>query len=503
MGNGCGKISEDNVNIAPATFHLNKKDLVKVKTTSIRDEYTIGRQVGEDKFATIFNCRNNATQKRYVAKFYQVKNVNPKILESFMKEAEMLRNADHPNIIKVIDVYNDSVTAIIVTECCKGGELLSRIKNEGHLTENQVAGYMKQISSALAYLHSKKIVHRDLRLESISFLNADPDSALKITEFGSCKHFEKNIRALERIGTPFYMAPEVIVGNYNEKCDIWSMGVMMHLMLTGEVPFSGRNESEILNNILTTELNFEGKIWKKVSVEARALLKQMLTRSAPDRLSAVEVYQNQWVVARSANQVPDNELMGNTLNNLSKFDTESKLQRATLSFIVSQIMSTDETSGLNSVFRQLDVDGNGMLSVDEIRSGMSRHTGMTDANIEELIRKVDLDANGEVNYSEFLAATIDWGNEMSRERLEQAFKLFDADGSGKISLDELVLAFGGSHQSKQMFLDMINEADTNKDGELDLEEFCTYMNQLKKKPTKEPTPKKHRKHHKKHQDSSD
>ena len=477
MGAVCGKTSDDRPKDG---FSLEKKNLIKIKTNNIREEYSIGDLIGKDKFATISKCRHKETKKRYIAKTFTINQVDAQILEAFLNEAQLLQDADHPNIMKVIDIFRDSSSAVIVTEYCRGGELLERLQTAEKLSENQVAGYMKQISSAIAYLHSKKIIHRDLRPESISFLHDTPDSCLKITEFGSCKHFEKNLRILERVGCPAFMAPEVISGNYTEKCDVWSMGVMLYLLLSGTLPYVGNSENEIMLNVLNNDISFEGKKWKKVSKDAKDLISKMMKRDINERLSATDVYQHPWIKDRSANLVPDNEIIGSTLKSLSQFETESKLQRATLAFIVSQLMSSDELGNLRDVFREIDQNGDGMLSEEEIRNAMTNNTGFSEENIKELIAKVDLDKNGLVNYSEFLAATVNWENEMSRERLEEAFKAFDADHSGGITVDELEKAFGGSHKSRKMFMDMLNEADVNGDGQIDLEEFCNYMCKLKK-----------------------
>ena len=174
-------------------------------------------------------------------------------------------------------------------------------------------------------------------------------------------------------------------------------------------------------------------------------------------------------------------MLGSTLKNLARFQTESQLQRATLAFIVSQIMSSDELAGLREAFLGFDKDGDGRLNKEEIEEAMNKHTGFSNHNIRELIEKVDLNNSGQIDYSEFLAATINWENELSKERLEQAFHTFDSDNSGKISIDELEVAFGGTQHNRQVFKDMFKEADTNGDGEIDLEEFCNYMNLFKVK----------------------
>ena len=481
MGATCGKQEEERPRVVETPLELHKKDMVKVKEGNVREFYKIRDELSSEKFSTLFKCQNIATKKRYLAKFFSISEIDEEGLQAFLKEAELLREADHPNIVKVVDIFKDPLNAIIIIEHCKGGELLERVRREEDLTEAQIATYIKEITSAVAYLHSKGIVHRDIRPESFAFLDNEKNSSLKLVDFGNCKHFEKNMAILERVGTPYYMAPEVIFKNYNEKCDTWSIGVILYMLLSGTLPFPGNSEEEIIQNVMTTELTFEGKRWKKVSAEAKDLISHLLIKSVPERLTASEILRHQFIKNCDQGTAKDQEVLTSALRNLSKFESESKLQRATLAFIVSQVMSSDELGGLKETFRLIDKDGDGMLSREEIKEAMETHTGFNEHNIDALISKVDLDNNGQVNYSEFLAATINWENEMSRERLEQAFRAFDADHSGKISVDELQAAFGGSHHSKQVFNDMVKEADTDRDGEIDLEEFCAYMNQIKTK----------------------
>jgi calcium-dependent protein kinase len=475
------KLDEDQSGLNPvdAEFNIQKRDLVRIKTGSVDEHYSIGEKVKDDGSSSIFRCKNKETHLKFIAKIYNTSIIDENEMKSFMNEAQMLQDADHPNIIKVVDIYRYENTAAIVTEHCKGGNLLDRIQEENQLSENLVASYIKQIASALAYLHSRKIVHRDLRPDVCAFLSKDPDSCLKIVDFRYCKQFETNLRISERVGSPYYMAPDVVIGIYDSKCDMWSLGAIMYYLLSGRPPFIDKCEAGILRSVLYTEVTYDGKVWKKVSAGAKDLITKMLVKNPNERISARDLLKDPWIVRMSESKAPGPELVSSTLENISKFATESKLQKATLAFIVSQIIGSEKVGSLQEVFKKVDTNGDGLLNRKEILRALEGYTKFSDDEIREFIEKVDLDRNDKINYSEFLAATIDWEKEMSRRRLVKAFKALDSDHSGKISKDELMAAFGGSHLSSSHFEEMIAEADTNNDGEIDLEEFCNLMCKLK------------------------
>ena len=207
----------------------------------------------------------------------------------------------------------------------------------------------------------------------------------------------------------------------------------------------------------------------------------MLIKKFTDRMYARELYENIWLQAHGNYLVPDKKIAKNSLKNLSSFHTTSKLHKATLAFIVNQVMSSDEISVLRDTFVALDKNGDGFLSPDELKEAMGKFTGDVANNAEELLKRVDEDGNGCINYSEFLIAATNWEKELSRERLHMAFKEFDKDGNGSISVQELSQALGGTKGQANIFLEMVKEADADGNGEIDLEEFCNFMEKVKEK----------------------
>lgn len=460
------------------SFSMDPGNFVTVKKELIRDHYKIKEKISEGGFGTVYIAKHIQTKKKRAVKCILLKGPNGDI-ESLLREVNILKQMDHINIIKVHEIYIDSLYLNIVTELCLGGELYDRIINAGLVSENQAARYMLQMVSAVQYLHLNNLVHRDLKPENMLFSTRDENSPLKLIDFGTCKHFEKNGRINERVGSPYYIAPEVISGNYNEKCDIWSLGVILYVILSGSPPFNGKNENEILLSIAEQELLFEGSKWKKISPEVIDLIRLMLQKNPEKRPSASEVYQNSWLQSRGHSKVPDNQITKRSLTNLSKFTATNKLQRATLSYIANQIMSSEEIKHLQDIFESLDKNGDGVLSKEELNEGVEKFVGELAEGIESLLEKLDTNDSGSINYSEFLTAAVSWEKELSRERLYAAFRQFDKDGNGSISVDELVSALGGRKDQVHVFVQMIKDADTNKDGSIDLQEFCTFMENIK------------------------
>lgn len=164
-----------------------------------------------------------------------------------------------------------------------------------------------------------------------------------------------------------------------------------------------------------------------------------------------------------------------SLNNLARFGVQNRLQRATMTFIVSQLASDVEIRNLRDIFSSLDSNGDGKLSREELKNGYEKFQNTLKLDIDDLIEKCDSDYSGYIDYTEFLTAATDWGMTLSKERLYKAFKIYDIDGSGKISLEELKQTMGGNDRNSSYFVQMLKEADINCDGEIDFQEFTQVM----------------------------
>lgn len=455
------------------SFIISPADFVKINKAPITDFYFMERTLGSGGYAEVRKATHKASGAFRAIKSIIIADCDSEEIEKLLKEVSILKILDHPNIIRVYEVFQNKAKLFIVTELCTGGELFDRIKEMKKFSENQAAKYMLDIVSAVMHCHQRGIVHRDLKPENLLFENENEGSTLKLIDFGTSRYFSADRKMKKLIGTYYYMAPEVMTGEYDEKCDVWSLGVILFIMLSGVPPFNGRTDKEIATKIQNAPLLFQGSNWATVSDEAKTLIMKMLKKTPSTRISTEDVFNSPWLQSRGNDRVPDIELEQSSIQSLANFRAETRLQQAVYSYIVSQMLDSNYFAKLRNVFTDIDKNGDGLLSLEELELASEKFEFQMD--MHEMMKQCDTDKNGFINYTEFLTATVNQSQTFSIERLKEVFKIFDLNGDGKISLVELKNVLGGDGKSDSMFRAMIQEADTDGDGEIDLDEFVAHV----------------------------
>ncbi|OMJ82456.1 hypothetical protein SteCoe_16865 [Stentor coeruleus] len=459
--------------ILPGTFvKINDNDFVEV--------YNIGKKLGSGAYAEVRFCTHRQNKANRAVKI-----IAKQLLESesaknqFIKEIEILKLLDHPNIIRVFEFFEDENNFYIVMEHCKGGELFDEIIKHKNFNEYQAAHIIRQVFSCIAYLHSIRVVHRDIKPENLLLEEKDDLFNIKLIDFGIATIIEEDdVQGM--IGTPSYIAPEVINERYNEKCDVWSAGVLMYILLCGFPPFQGSTKNEVYEMIKNCSYILDGYGWENISSDAKDLIKKILVPQS-SRISAEKALKHKWIVSMLKKDKRDQATMKTVLKNLEEFNAQNKLQEAAKLFIITQLMSTKEIKEARDIFKELDENGDGKLSRQELIKGYRKFASQKDAEdmVDRIMAAVDTDHNGFIDYNEFLKAAVDVKKISSEEYLQTAFNLFDKDANGKISIDELKSVLQSAGEDEVLFQEIIKQVDINGDGEIDLEEFTTILKNVR------------------------
>ncbi|CAD8207367.1 unnamed protein product [Paramecium pentaurelia] len=462
---------------------IKKQWLIKSRPERIEDIYESDKkELGSGAYGRVFKAKHKELGLERAIK------VIPKKLiaspDRFKREIEIMQNLDHPNIIKLFESFEDSRNVYLVMEICTGGELFDTIIEKGHFTEKEAQQTFLQIMQAIHYCHTHGICHRDLKPENFLLLNKTIDAPIKVIDFGLSvlfhdshyKTVDGKTQMKSKAGTPYYISPEVLDGKYDELCDVWSAGVILYILLTGLPPFNGRTDAEILKAVKSGVYKLDIPQFNGVSNDVKDLIQKMLTK--PDqRLTAGQVLQHPWLTSA---EIP-HSILTLDYKSFKGFSASNKLKKVTLTYIASQL-SEVEIQELGKLFKELDQNGDGILTLEEVKKGLHNFQQESWGEVIQILKAIDTDCNGVINYTEFIAATMERNTYMKKEKLLQAFKMFDVDGSGKISSEELKKCLGDNEIYQQsdpsLWQNLINEADQNKDGEIDYLEFVEMMDKV-------------------------
>ena len=390
-------------------------------------------------------------------------------------EIEILRQISHPNIINIFEIFSDNKKYYIMSEFCEGGELLDMIAKKSSFNEFDAARIIRQILQAVNYLHQNNFVHRDLKPENIMLMSNHID--LKLIDFGTAVELHPGEKLVKFIGTSYYIAPEVISRDYNEKCDIWSCGIILYILLCGYPPFNGQTNKDIYNSIKYSKLLFVKEEWKDVSKNAISLIKQMLDKDPNNRISAEECLNHKWfkVLEKMDNQaIMNHPNKKDIIQKMTLFVQQNKFKQAVLQFISTQFNLKKEEEHLRKIFKAFDEQDKGVISKEDFKNQIKNIYGdvISDEITNNIYKQLDLDNSGEISYNEFLTSVIDSKKILTEDRLQKAFSMFDKDGNGRLSLEEIKIFFGGNDKTWKKVL---KEIDDNGDGEVDFNEFKKMM----------------------------
>ena len=467
------------------SLKLSNQTLIEETEGIPNKKYKVISKIGKGVYGSVF-LANNTQLNIMVA----LKSIDRRIYlldDSVQETIEILKLLDHPNIIRMHECILSPKFLYIVNDYCSYGELFSNKKKP--LNEYQLAFIFFQIFSALVYLHNNNIIHRDIKLENIliSDIEIEPKTKvkyfhIKMIDFGGAKVFEKSNLENEIFGSNLYIAPEVLKRKYNEKCDTWSVGVLLHLLLVGRAPFEGGNITDTLNKIRKGKFNTNDEIFLKSSEEVQDLIKQLLEVKVDKRLSAKEALEHPWFTKFDATFLYNNlneNIIINFINRLIQFKIKNKFQQIVLAFIVHNITEDEEVRNIQKLFRLFNKNNDGWLTKEELYIGLCKYKDEDEINeiIDGIFLMLDSSNSGFIQYEQFLRACLRKEKILNDKYLLYAFNFIDKDGIGKLTIQSIKHSFGGNENniSDAVFENIFKEVPHIKDNEMNYEEFKIMM----------------------------
>ena len=318
-------------------------------------------------------------------------------------------------------------------EFVEGRELFDYVIEKHKLKESEACFIIKQLLKTIKYIHSIGIIHRDLKPENIII---DSNTCqIKLIDFGLSTFYQEFVSLKTKVGTPYYVAPELLEGSYGPEIDIWSIGVIAYILLTGYPPFHGKSNNRIYARIRESEVKFRRSEWCMLSSDSMHLVKQILTKDIKKRISVTQALEHNWI--KNSQEKYTCDITPDIAKKLACFKLPDMLKKEVFLIVANQINS-DIVKKWTYTFEELDTEGTGMIKIDSLINKCKEAGANTDY-LEKLKAMDKEEGDLKINYSDFLAKVININKEVSDFDIEKAFKHLDSTGTGKITKENLAL----------------------------------------------------------------
>jgi len=434
--------------------------------------------LGKGASCQVVECVDKKTKKHYALKIMsRNKKVNRRL---FIRENEVMQLLDHTNIIRFRESFVDSNNFYIVSELCAGGELFDRIvdTDRNPITSRRASELVRTMLLAIKYCHSKQVVHRDLKPENFVFKTPHPMSEMVLIDFGCARIVDDDTEYKDLDGTPYYLPPEsaagdryIRTGRVLKSSDVWSVGIIAYVLMTGTPPFDGKSNTEIFKKIVKQPLKFPKDV--RLSKSLRDFIRLMLKKSPKHRIKIEAALRHPWILGQDTS---DQQLSSEVIKILRQFNKQSKLKKAITKTLVKHM---EPQAKIQEHFQRLDKNGDGSLDVIELREllmemGIKREQAISEA--KAIISTSDTDGSGAIEFDEF---TQIWQRKLLTENeayIRAVFTVLDEDCGGTIDAVELANVLDLHKEGdREVVQEIINEVDADGDGVINYEEFRNAM----------------------------
>nr|XP_033510733.1 calcium-dependent protein kinase 13-like isoform X2 [Nicotiana tomentosiformis] len=366
--------------------------LTDIKKENIEERYIIDRELGRGEFGVTYLCIDRSSRDELACKSISKRKLRTAVdVEDVRREVAIMKHLPRDSsIVRLKEACEDENAVHLVMELCEGGELFDRIVARGHYTERAAAAVTRTIMEVVQLCHKHGVIHRDLKPENFLYANKKENSPLKAIDFGLSIFYKPGEKFSEIVGSPYYMAPEVLKRNYGPEIDIWSAGVILYILLCGVPPFWAESEQGVAQAILRGAIDFKREPWPSISDSAKNLVRQMLEPDPKLRLTAKEVLEHHWLLnAKKAPNVPLGDMVK---SRLKQFALMNRFKRKALR-VIADFLSNEEVEDLKEMFSKIDTDNDGIVSIEELKAGLHKvNSQLAESEVKMLIEAVSTPA---------------------------------------------------------------------------------------------------------------
>mmetsp|Transcript_35577 Transcript_35577/g.80289 ORF Transcript_35577/g.80289 Transcript_35577/m.80289 type:complete len:654 (+) Transcript_35577:114-2075(+) len=441
------------------------------------DDYQLtGTALGTGQGGSVMMARSRHPGREgqtYAVKSFSLRRLTREARGVLQNEVSVFLRLDHPHVCRLYDIYEGTDSLYMVMECLAGGELHQRLARRCKFSERDAANTTYQMLLAINYIHNMGIVHRDLKLENFLY-DAHSSNHLKLIDFGFSCVFDKNQKMKQCCGTLAYMAPEVILKDYTNKCDMWSLGVIVHLLLVGYIPFPlKRDHEETMIGILNCDRVVIPEKWQRVSESATTFVSRLLQRDASQRLSAAEALEHPWIKDR-VGLSSCSPLDMSVVDSLCQFAAASRFRRACLHMMAISL-TNEELADVRGAFIELDQSKRGTITLHELKAVLEDRFDISDDNCRSIFEALDTNNCDEIHYIDFLAAMMSSRIQVHDGLMRAAFQRFDTLKTGQVNADQLRQVLGEEAFHGSEVEELVQGLEFMPDKSITYESFLEYL----------------------------